>query len=153
MSTSDLHEKYYLTVDECPLKAWRKGNEGDFKHIRKDFKVGNDKNDAKAWEMLYNDYIQVIGLSQDFILYLELKKAKINALNDFIQSDLNGKRNRFLLNKINIIDAQIRELESKSCVGMTILDAFPIISKVNGFHLKEKDLTVLEYHNYLKTLK
>jgi hypothetical protein len=148
-----MQEKYYLTVDECPLIAWRKGNDGDFTHLRKVKGKYTNEDDLKAWELLYNDYIKVIGLSQDFKLYIELVKAKNEATIEYLTSELNGTRNRFLLNKINIIDGQIRELQNKSGVGLTVSEVLPILSKAQGFHLKEKDLTVLEYHNYIKTLK
>ncbi|MBU3660997.1 MAG: hypothetical protein FGM14_14065 [Flavobacteriales bacterium] len=147
-----MQDEYYLTIDECPLLAWKKANSGDYSDLRKKEATNkrnhNKQNDLKAWEMLYNDFLKVVGLSVEFENYLELVKQKIEALNEFIQT-----RKRFTLNEINRIEAEIKQFNLTANKGLTIDEVLPLLSKHNKFHLRIKDLTVLEYFNYLKNYK
>lgn len=144
-----MQEKYYLKIDECPLKAWRKANEHDFTHLRKG-KQGNETDDFKAWELLYNDFIRVIGLTPEFEQYLQLIKDKIEAIKQYLNSVKNGMRDRFLLNRINILDGQIQQFNQTGGKGLTIAEILPKLSKMQGYHIKETEITVLDYFNLLK---
>jgi len=142
---------YYLQVDECPMKAWRKAHENDFTYLRKDIAIGTPENDSKAWELLYNDFIKQVGLSPEFKEYLELIKLKIEAQLSFLESEKNGFRDRFLLNEIEYLTAEIDKFHQSGGKGMTITETMIFLSKEQGYHLKETEITVLEYFTILRT--
>ena len=142
---SVMQEKYYLTVEECPLISWRKANDGDLVALRRDKGNGNEIDDQNAWEILYNDFIREFGLNQDFKDYLELVQEKIRVTNEFIQT-----RNRWLLNDIGRLEHEISQFNKTAGKGLTIDEILPKMTKYFGVHLRERDLTVREYFKYLK---
>lgn len=143
--------EYYLQVDETPLKAWRKAHENDFTYLRKDIKIGTPENDVKAWEILYNDFIKQIGLTKEFSEYLSLIKAKIEAQLAFLESEKNGFRDRFLLNEIEYLTSEIEKFHQDGGKGLTIIETLVQLSKEQGYHLKETEVTVLEYFTILRS--
>lgn len=148
-----MQEKYYLTVDECPLRVWRLCHEGDFTALRKDKKgVKHTKEeDNEAWNTLYNDFIKKIGLSPEFLEYLELIKEKLDAQFDFVESyQATGKRDRFILNKIKMLQAQIEQYQQTGKSGLSMAATLVRLSKMQGYHIKESDISVIEYFELLK---
>lgn len=141
-----MQEKYYLTVDECSLKRWRKANEGDLTWLRIDKNIGSEKEDLEAWELLYKNFISVIGLSKDFKEYLELLSEKIELQFEYLESQTNkGIRNRFILNRIKILNAQIEQYHQSAGKGLTIKEMLIRLSKSQGYHLNENEIKVDEY--------
>jgi hypothetical protein len=144
-----MQEKYYLTIDECPLKNWRLANEDQFDWLRKKVKVKfTREEDLQAWEILYNDFIAKVGLNPEFKDYLELVKLKIEAINEFIQN-----RKRFILNEIQRLDNELKQYQKSGQKGLTIQEILPLMTKHYGTIFREKDLTVLEYFDHLKQLQ
>jgi hypothetical protein len=146
-----MYAKYYLTVDELPLKAWRKANENAFHYLRRNHDIGTKEEDIEAWQLLYKDFIAVIGLTPEFKEYIELIQEKIEAHFEYLESKTNEDvRNRFLLNRIKVLDAQITLFNNTGGKGLTIGEILPKLSKMIGAHLSENVITTLEYFNYLK---
>jgi hypothetical protein len=140
-------EKYYLTVDLCPLRSWRLANEGDLTALRVNQNEGTPEQDLQAWEDLYNDFIQKIGLSQEFEEFINLMKEKVEAINVFIQT-----RERFKLNRIDQIDAELLVYRQTAGKGLTIEQVLPRLTDRYKVHFRERDLTVLEYFNLIKNI-
>lgn len=140
-----MQDVYYLTIEECPLIAWRKANQGDLTALRRDKLHGTDIDDFKAWEELYDNFINEIGLGIDFKEYLELLQEKNRVTNEFIQT-----RNRWLLNEISRLESEIAHLNQTAGKGLSIDEILPKMTKYFGVHLRERDLTVREYFKYLK---
>jgi hypothetical protein len=139
--------KYYLTVDLCPLRSWRLANEGDLTALRVNQSDGTPEQDLTAWEDLYNDFIQKVGLSQEFEEFINLMKEKVEAINDFIQT-----RERFKLNRIEQIDAELLVYRQTAGKGLTIEQVLPRLTDRYKVHFRERDLTVLEYFNLIKNI-
>jgi hypothetical protein len=139
--------KYYLTVDLCPLRSWRLANEGDLTALRVNQSDGTPEQDLTAWEDLYNDFIQKVGLSQEFEEFINLMKEKVEAINDFIQT-----RERFKLNRIEQIDAELIVYRQTAGKGLTIEQVLPRLTDRYKVHFRERDLTVLEYFNLIKNI-
>ena len=145
MATTQM--KYYLTVDLCPLRSWRLANEGDLTALRVNQSDGTPEQDLTAWEDLYNDFIQKVGLSQEFEEFINLMKEKVEAINDFIQT-----RERFKLNRIEQIDAELIVYRQTAGKGLTIEQVLPRLTDRYKVHFRERDLTVLEYFNLIKNI-
>lgn len=142
--------KYFTTVDECPLKAWRKANEGDTTWLRIDRNIGDTKADSEAWSELYKDFIRVIGLNPEFKEYLDLLHEKMELQFEYLESKSNGIRNRFLLNRIKLLDAEIKKYHDSAGKGLTMQQVLMRLSQSQGYHINEKDITVLDYFTLLK---
>jgi hypothetical protein len=140
-------EKYYLTVDLCPLRSWRLANEGDLTALRVNQSDGTPEQDLTAWEDLYNDFIQKVGLSQEFEEFINLMKEKVEAINDFVQT-----RERFKLNRIEQIDAELLVYRQTAGKGLTIEQVLPRLTDRYKVHFRERDLTVLDYFNLIKNI-
>lgn len=150
-----MQNEYYLRVDECPYDRWYKANLGDLSQLRKGSK-GNAENDIIAYELLYNDFIAQIGLSQDYENYLALLLRRAELQLKFIATYKNDTayRDRTLLNDLNEIEADIAKIEQRDGgEKMTPTAIFARISKMIGSHTKQNEVTVLEYFEYLKMLE
>lgn len=149
-----MQEEYYLKVDDCPLKAWRKANEGDLKWLRSEKGKGTKEQDKKAWEELQDDFLRQIGLSKDYAEYLDLLRERAILQLEYLKSERKRDgitiRNRALLNKIKILDVQINEHRTGTGKGLTMHQVLMRLSKMQGYHIKETEISVLEYHNLLK---
>lgn len=145
-----MQEKYYSKVDETPLKVWRKCNEGHFHFLRIDHNVGTKEDDIQAWTVLYNDWIEQVGLTPEFKEYLDLLEEKIEAQFEYLESKKDGIRNRFLLNRIKILTAQISDFEKSGGKGLTIFEVLLRLGRMQGYPIKENDTTILEYFTLLK---
>ena len=144
-------EKYYLSINEFPLFNWFRCNEEQYKYCRRDPNVGTEKEDLQAWENLYNDFIQKVGFSDEFNLYLDNLKARAKSCLEFLESLKEGKRNIFLINRIRMLTIKIDMFESKLTGNenneIKMLNA---ISKYQGYRIPQKEITVLEYEELKK---
>jgi hypothetical protein len=146
-----MQERYYLEVDVCPVRAWRKAHENDFTYLRKNKDVGTEEEDKAAWYSLYDDYLRVFGHGVIFQRYLDLIRDKIMAQSNYILSLENGYRDEFLLNEINDVQNELDELISQMSTGNGDIPTTLLhLSKTQGYHLNEKEITVLEYFNLIK---
>lgn len=94
---------------------------------------------------MYDLYLEKFGIGKEFTRYLEKKQELIDLRNAFVQSG-----DAFILNEIRMIEAELtkkdREFsESKN----TIESSLVTLSKWLKMPLRIKDLTILEYKNYM----
>ena len=150
-------ETYYLDVDECPLKTWRKCYEDGYSSIRKDSKYGDEKSDYEAYDKLYKTFVERIGHDKDFQSYLENIKAYNLALIDYIKSQrtVDGAviHDRKKRNKINVLKAKLERFEKDGDDTVSIAKTLNRLSKMQGVTIKESDLTVLRYFELIKDFK
>jgi len=139
---------YYLKVDDCPLYAWRKAHDGDLTALRK--KGGNKESDSKAFDELYKDFIAKIGFSKEFKEYLDLIQRKTELQFQYMESEKNGIRNRFLLNKINAVLVKLEKYQNLEVSKQTITSVLLKLGKMQGYHIKEREITILEYYELIK---
>ena len=153
-------EGYYLTVDECLLRNWRKANEGDLTFLRRDKNVGNEIDDRRAFEALQDDYIQQIGIGEKMEEYINLLYQRAKYCYQYYKSKRKQKidseteitiHDRKFLNKIQYIEEQIRKINLDNKSGLTISQVLIRISRAHGGALiRESEITVLEYNDLLK---
>ena len=99
---------------------------------------------------MYADFIKVIGLADDFKEYLDLLSEKMELQFEYLESKKNGIRDRFLLNRIKILDFEIKKYHDSAGKGMTMQQVLMHLSKSQGYHIKETDITVVDYFTLLK---
>ena len=144
-------EKYYLTIEELPLFNWFKCCDNELIYARRDKHKGTVEDDLKAWEIIYNDFINKIGLDPKFIGYLDLLEERAKRCLEFIQSLNEGKRNRFLINEVNRLNLEIKSFEERGTKKATsktsILNS---LSKMQGYRINPKETTTIEYFTLIK---
>ena len=132
--------KYYDSIDNLPYWNWKKVNEtGDYSYLI----ISGEVADLElVWFKIFDEYIKEVGLPEEYRDFLELYKEYLVLRIDF---ELTG--NRVLLNFIQIKKI---ELDKKSKTEPGKDNTTAILSKFMGFPVKEKEVTVSEYYNYLQ---
>ena len=139
--------RQYDLIDEMPLFNWEQCINGNINYCRIDpkSKFGNEKQDLKAWENLYDQYLKKFGLSSDHQRIIDLKNELALAQCDYC---IDG--NTFLLNRIRMLETDIKDILERSQQGMSIDQCLIVLSKWLKFHLDKKKITCTEFQNYLK---
>lgn len=123
-----------------------KCNEGDLRYTRKEItqEIEPNEDDSKAWERIYDQYIQKYGLSKLYKKLLNLMREKALLECTFVMT-----RDRFKLTQIELKEAELRGAMANNGNGMTIEEALVYLSKWIGYRLNPKEITVVEYFNIL----
>jgi hypothetical protein len=143
---------FYGSIHDLPIKIWFDIHKtGDYRLLLKDV-VTIDADDFQVlfdvWEVVYNEYIDMFGLSEEFLEDLNQQIELANYKAEFII-----KGDRYLKTLIKIQEEKIkqnRKIDSKP-VELEMLLAK--MSKYYGFKLESKELTVVQYYSYLNTIK
>lgn len=123
-----------------------KCNEGDLRYTRKEItqEIDPNEDDTKAWERIYDQYIEKYGLSKLYKKLLNLMREKALLECTFVMT-----RDRFKLTQIELKEAELKGAMSNNGNGMTIEEALVYLSKWIGYRLNPKEITVVEYFNIL----
>jgi len=149
-----MQEEYYNSIKHLPLENWFECSDGNLEYSRKNLEVGNSKEDAKAWEIIYNDFLDKIGLSDDFMRYIELIKSKALKQLKFVESIKNGQRNRFILNEIREITARIKNYEKTLSIGgMDKYELLSHLSEMQGYRIDPLTTKTIEYFKMIDKFK
>ncbi len=140
--------QFYSSIDEMPIYNWFKIQKtNDYSWCIK----SGRKNWAKErdlhihWDILFCEYIDTFGISDEFREILKLK-AKIAIM----KYDMHFKRNKGLK---TLVDIQEGELNKK--VNKEMNDSFNdvktyLIKFLNGMPVDERIMTVKEYYGHIK---
>lgn len=139
----NISKEHYSSLYDFPLLNWIKCNEGEFQYIN--FDLVPRKEDAVNWAKMYDLYLEKFGIGKEFTRYLEKKQELIDLRNAFVQSG-----DEFILNEIRMIEAElIKKDKDFSESKNTIESSLVTLSKWLKMPLRIKDLTILEYKNYM----
>lgn len=140
--------QYYSQISKFPLQNWLDANSGDLKATRIDYNKGSDKEDAKAFETLYNDFIDKVGLSDEFIELINVTERLAQLQIKYLET-----RERRLVNDMNILRAEISSLKSQLKGGETgnIYKVLNELGKMQGHIIRVSDLTTLHYFELIKS--
>ena len=139
---------YFTHIEDCTVYAWNKAINGELKHLRLDDK-GTPEQDVEAWDMVYDSYIQVLGLGKDYIRLLELQSELAEVQLTYIIDN-----NRILLNKINLLESEINDLiGNKSGEGQDMTTTLIMVTKWIGSKVDHKNTTILELYKMLDLIK
>lgn len=140
---------YFYNIDELPLYNWvRITEKREYYYTRKDLKKGTDELDARAYEIIYDDYIKTFGLNKLHKKLLEQMKKKALAELDFV---ITG--DRF---KLTLIELEVKKLEAmlNNNNNDTSIEASLVhISKWVGAWINAKNITVKEYFNLVNEIQ
>jgi len=138
-------EKHYSGVEDMLLYNWIKCLDGEIQYTR--IIVNNDsvnEEDLKAWNKIYDNYLDVYGLNDLAKRLMNLNKKLAIAQNDYIISE-----NRFVLNAVRVLSSEIEKIKSQMNKGLSHDKVLIHLSKFMGFKLSSKKITVKEYLDLL----
>ena len=169
-------DEYWLKVSECPLDVWERCFEDGYHHLRKSilnesrlgrfvlrvkglfYKQISPQSDYDAWDEIFINFIDKVGLDPRFEKYINNVKKLILMQCDFVESQTKREgvvvRDRKLLNRIKMLEAEITKFEkSGNSDGLTIDGMLVKLGKHQGYKIKKKETTVLEYFELINDLK
>lgn len=125
-----------------PLYNWDECQKGNIKHVTKDGK--STERDGEVWVMLYDQFLDRFGIDERLELYLNLKVqlTKLRCL--WIQTG-----DDMILNQIAIEEINLKNLDPTKTEGMTTDQCLVHLSKWLGYHVKKKDITIVEFKNLM----
>lgn len=142
--SNTLRKKYFLEIDEIPLRNYRKALEDhSYEYLRRDVDEGNEVDDNTAWLAVSDDYIKVFGLGEKYEEYLDLQIQLIELNCDFvINSD------RFLLNQIEMVQHDMSKIMSGDGSGK-LDDAITFVMRVMKTVIDENKITAKAFFKLL----
>ena len=140
----------FRSIDDLPIKVWFNIHKnGDYRLLLKDI-ITIDENDFEylyeCWQIIYNEYIEMFGLSDEFLDDLNNQIQLANYKAEFIISG-----DRYLRTLIKIEEEKIEEDLKGTSKPMELEMLLAKMSKYYGFKLESKELTVTQYYSYLNS--
>ena len=140
----------YASIDDLPMYNWKKihdTNDLKWLFVTKQ-EVENNELLERRWALIYDEYLNEFGLSDDYKEILKVKRKIAN-----LQADYIIKGDRVLLNFINIEKNALESLYDTSKKGSTFRDSLVHLEKMQGIKINTKTITVADYYNYLRSIK
>lgn len=142
-------KRIFSTIDTLPMHNWLEITKGDLGWLFVEYRKPT-KREMKwlgdVWVKIYDQYIEKIGLTDDYIDLLEaMKKCTIaicrNALNP---SSLNATR-----------EAEARQNLERMTSGETgkFSEFVALVEKYMGFRLNLKEISVESFYSYVSIMK
>ena len=136
---------YYQSIKQLPLTHWDECHEGRLIFTRIDQEKGTEEEDIEAWDALIYEYLDLFGVNTKQQYYIRLEQRKT-----VLQLELIETGNRFLLNEINEIEADLVEFrQNQKKQAQSTEEILWEISKIQGYTVKKHDLTTYEYLVFL----
>jgi len=149
-----MSENYYKSIKHLPLENWFECSDGNLEFTRINQEQGTKANDKKAWDEIYNSFIDLIGLDESFIRYIELLRSRALKQLDFVQGIKDGKRDRKLMNSIREITARITAYQKTLSLGGS--DKYEILNaleKMQGYQIDTTKMKTIQYFKLIDKLK
>jgi nitrate reductase beta subunit len=142
----------FRSIDTLPIKIWFDiHHTGDYRLLLKEI-VTIDADDFhqlfEVWQTLYNQHIEMFGLSEEFIADLNNQIQLANYKAEFI---ITG--DRYFKTLIKVEEAKIAFEKGDEEKPMELEMLLAKMSKYYGFKLESRELTVVQYYSYLKNVK
>ena len=140
----------YSSIDDLPMYNWKKIHDTDelkWLFVTKQ-EVENNELLERRWALIYDEYLNEFGLSDEYKEILKVKRKIAN-----LQADYIIKGDRVLLNFINIEKNALESLYDTSKKGSTFRDSLVHLEKMQGIKINTKQITVADYYNYLRSIK
>lgn len=128
------------------LYNWMKCVDGHYQYSR--IEVKNDiinKNDIKAWELIYDSYINTFGINKYYQEYLKICIKIAKNQTKYIETN-----NKLLLTNISIFEFELQELKKNMKSDVSTFSILNALSKMQGYHINTKEITVTEYFSLIK---
>ncbi len=144
------YSKKYSSIDDLPMYNWKKihdTNELKWLFVTKQ-EVENNELLEKRWALIYDEYLNEFGLSDEYKEILNVKRKIAN-----LQADYIIKGDRVILNFINIEKNALESLYDTSKKGSSFRESLVHLEKMQGIKINTKKITVADYYNYLRSIK
>jgi len=149
-----MSENHYKSIKHLPLENWFECSDGNLEFTRINQEQGTKADDKKAWEEIYNSFIQLIGLDENFIRYIDLLKSRALKQLEFVEGIKDGKRDRKLMNGIREISARITAYEKTlSFGGSDRYELLQHLGKMQGYRIDPLTTKTIEYFKLIDKLK
>lgn len=123
---------------------WIKLNDGELKYIRRPGSKDQGR-DEEMWMNLYNQHIEINGLSDLFMRLMKVKKEKALLEVDFVLT-----RDRFKLTEISIQETKLEGMMANAGEGLTIEQSLIHLSRWLGYKINSKEMSAKEYFEILR---
>lgn len=135
----------YRSIDELPVAIFDRINKsGDLQLLVCGKKKYSTQQLEKCWEIIYDEFIQEFGISQQFITYLT--KMRI-AIGYYIKAYIEGDKPAINLARANVVEAEAIYKETNTTSNNNI---YAIVSKYMGFRINPNEISTREFYNYLR---
>lgn len=149
-----MSENHYKSIKHLPLENWFECSDGNLEFTRINQEQGTKADDKQAWEEIYNSFIQLIGLDENFIRYIDLLKSRALKQLEFVEGIKDGKRDRKLMNGIREISARITAYEKTlSFGGSDRYELLQHLGKMQGYRIDPLTTKTIEYFKLIDKLK
>jgi hypothetical protein len=138
----------YDSIDNLPMFYWKKIHETDeLKYLFVgNIECENNQQLEKLWEDIYNEFINMFGISPE---YKKIKRIKIKIAN--LKSDYLITGDRMILNHINVEENMLKAIIEASPEGVSFREGLIEIEKKTRVKQYAKKITVADFHNYLRS--
>lgn len=130
---------------------WKLQETNNFKYLAVGKDLINDfsKESAKIYENIFNEYIKIGGLGEEYIELLKLKQKWVQLRSEWLLTGDKGVKMDSIM-----LDVDIKDQQSKlnSIPGVTKESALAVICEQVG-HIDEKNITVKQFYNYINYYK
>ena len=137
---------YFHSIYELPLYNWIKCINGELKFVRT-AENGNDEEDLKAWEKIYDSYLKEYGLGKLYLKLLKTMQKKAIYECEYILTN-----ERFKLTQIEMVEQNLTAMLNNNGSGVTIEQSLIHISKWLGQWINPKNITAKEYFDLQKEM-
>lgn len=148
-------DNYNVDIKKITLGIWAVAKSGDHSVLRvyrdlvdKEEKeeLWNEGKDKEAWDIVFQKYLNIFGLTNEYVALLELKEQLLLVQLEYIETD-----NRFLLNEIWRLEAEINDILKRGGDG-DIDTSMILLSKWIG-HSVSEDTYIVKFHKMLEVHK
>lgn len=142
-------KRVYSTIDELPMYNWLEITKGDFGWLFVEYRKPTKRETkwlTEVWTKIYDQYIEKVGLTDDYLDLLEAMRKCTLAIcrNALKPSSLNATR-----------EAEARQSLEKMTSGETgkFSDFVAMVEKYMGFRLNLKEISVESFYSYVSIMK
>ena len=109
---------------------------------------GDNSNDVKAWEGIYDAYLIKYGLNKHYVELLKVLKKKAELQVNYVMT-----KDKFSLTLLEIEEENLKIMLGNNGNGMSIDQTLVHLSKFVGYFLRAKEITTGEYFTLLEEYK
>jgi hypothetical protein len=141
-----LSKDYFNSIEELPIWNWWKISETSnfiYLHKESDYKE-SDNSLSELWQDLNDEYFNEYGINDKLRKIMTLKKKWIDKKEKYLV-----KGDRFALTEIDIIEADLRDLEATT-ETMKNKDTVIYLEQKLGREINPKTTSVKKYYDYIE---
>jgi len=148
-------DDYNVNIKKITLAIWAVAKSGDYSILRvyrdlvkkeKKEDVWNENKDREAWTIVFQEYLNIFGLTKEYVALLELKEQLLYVKLEYIETD-----DRFLLNEIFRLEAEIDDILNRGDDG-DIDKSMILLSKWIS-HAISDETNIVKFHKMLEVHK